>query len=398
MLPRTLHPHLLEAAASLPIVTLTGPRQSGKTTLVRAAFPHLPYLTLEAPDTRERALLDPRGFLNGLREGAILDEVQRAPDLLSYLQGWVDDDPRPGRFVLTGSQNLLLLDRVSQSLAGRTRILNLHPFSLAELQGREPWDPEVGPPPDDAGTDTPRRSLNETLHAGLYPRIHDQRLDPGPWLSDYRATYVERDVRQILNVQDLDTFTRFLGLAAGRNGQILNASSLGNDAGIDHATARRWLSVLEASFLVVLLRPHHRNFGKRLIKSPKIYFLDPGLLCSLLGIRNADDLGVHASRGAVFESFVLSELVKAYAHRGRRPPLWFWRDSSGHEIDFLIDQGSHLTAIEAKSAETAHPGFFDGLQWWRGLTGDPDAPALLLYGGDQAFTYREIPARSWRAL
>ncbi|MCH7933975.1 MAG: ATP-binding protein [Gemmatimonadetes bacterium] len=398
MLPRTLHRCLIEAAETLPVVTLTGPRQSGKTTLVRAAFPHLPYVSLEAPDTRERALLDPRGFLNALPDGAVLDEVQRAPDLPSYIQGIVDQDPRPGRFILTGSQNLLLLDRVSQTLAGRTRILNLHPFSLAELDRREPWDPEAESAPTPSGATAVERSLHTTLHTGFYPRIHDRELDPVPWLADYRATYVERDVRQILNVHDLEVFARFLGLCAGRNGQILNVSSLGNDAGVDHTTARRWLSILEASFLIALLRPYHRNFGKRLIKSPKIYFLDSGLLCSLLGIRNADELRVHASRGAVFESFVLAELIKAYAHRGRRPPVYFWRDSAGHEIDFLIEQGSRLLAIEAKSGETAPSSFFDGLAWWRRLTDDPEAPALLLYGGDEDFEHRGVPARSWRTL
>ena len=324
--------------------------------------------------------------------------MQRAPDLPSYIQGIVDDDPRPGRFILTGSQNLLLLDRVSQTLAGRTRILNLHPFSLSELEERELWDPEndLAPPPQRKPLTT--GALLDTMHAGFYPRIHDQALDPVGWLADYRSTYVERDVRQILNVQDLDTFARFLGLCAGRNGQLLNTSSLGNDAGVDHTTVRRWLSILEASYLVMLLRPHHRNFGKRLIKSPKLYFLDPGLLCSLLGIRTANDLGIHGSRGAAFETFVLSELVKAYAHRGRRAPLHFWRDSTGHEIDFLIERGSELLAIEAKSSETAPGSFFESLEWWRRLSENPGAPALLVYGGDESFTRRGIAARSWRTF
>ena len=310
----------------------------------------------------------------------------------------MDEDPRPGRFILTGSQNLLLLDRVSQTLAGRTRILHLHPFSLSELEEREPWDPEVASAPPARSTDF-ERALHETLHTGFYPRIHDRGLDAVTWLADYRATYVERDVRQIVNVHDLDAFARFLGLCAGRNARLLNASSLGNDAGVDHTTVRRWLTILEASFLITLLRPHHRNFGKRLIRSPKLYFLDPGLLCSLLGIRKAEDLRVHASRGAVFETFVLGELVKAYAHRGRRPPLFFWRDSAGHEVDFLCEQGEQeLLAIEAKSGETAPGSFFEGLSWWRGLLDEPEAPALLLYGGDEAFTYRGVAARSWRSL
>jgi predicted AAA+ superfamily ATPase len=380
----------------MPVVTLTGPRQSGKTTLVRAAFPDLAYVSLEDPDVRARALEDPRGFLRAHADGVIIDEVQRAPDLPSYIQGMVDEDPRPGRFILTGSQNLLLLDRVSQSLAGRTRILHLYPFSLSELEGREPWDPEASSEPQ--GDRSVTRSLYATLHAGFYPRIHDQGLNPVEWLADYRTAYVERDVRQIVNVQDLDTFTRFLGLCAGRNGRILNAVSLGNDAGVDHTTVRRWLSVLEASFLIKLLRPHHRNFGKRLIKSPKLFFLDCGLLCSLLGITSPDDLRVHASRGAVFESFVLGELLKAYAHRGRRPPLFFWRDSAGHEIDFIVEQGTRLLAIEAKSGETAPPAFFDTLTWWRELAAPDEAPALLLYGGEESFAFRDIPARSWAAL
>mgnify|MGYP006293627549 FL=1 len=398
MIPRTLHPILLEAAKALPVVTLTGPRQSGKTTLVRAAFPELPYATLEAPDTRERAVQDPRGFLGGFPNGAILDEVQRAPDLLSYIQGMVDEDPRPGRFILTGSQNLLLLDRISQSLAGRTRILHLYPFSLSELEERVPWDPESEAAPPVSRSRRFKRDLHTTLHAGFFPRIHDRGLDPVPWLADYRTTYVERDLRQIVNVQDLETFSRFLGLCAGRSGQLLNASSLGNDAGVDHTTVRRWLSVLEASFLIKLLGPHHRNFGKRLIKSPKLHFLDPGLLCSLLGITRPDDLRVHPLRGAVFECFVMAELVKAYAHRGRRPSLFFWRDSSGHEIDFLVERGPRFLAIEAKAGETVPISFFHGLAWWRNLAGEENTDALLLHGGDQAFTHRGMAARSWKGL
>jgi len=398
MIPRTLHPYLLEAAATLPVVTLTGPRQSGKTTLMRAAFPDLPHLSLEAPDTRERALHDPRGFLNTVPDGAVLDEIQRAPDLLSYIQGTVDDDPRPGRFILTGSHNLLSLDHVSQTLAGRTRILHLYPLSLSELEQREPWDPRPSlAPPAERAADVPR-SLYATLHAGFYPRIHDRGLDAASWLADYRATYVERDVRQIVNVRDADAFGRFLGLCAGRNGQLLNATSLGNDTGVDHTTVRRWLSILEASFIITLLPPYHRNFGKRIVKCPKIYFLDSGLLCSLLGIGSADDLRLHALRGAVFETFVLAELVKAYAHRGLRPPVHFWRDSSGHEIDFLIERGSQLLAIEARSGETAATSFFEGLDWWRRLLDDPASPTLLLYGGNEEFTYRGMDARSWTAL
>jgi hypothetical protein len=396
MYARTLGPALLAAGKQLPIVTLTGPRQSGKTTLARTTFPNLAYASLEDPDTRERALTDPRGFLRGLADGAVLDEIQRAPDLLSYIQGIVDDDPRPGRFVLTGSQNLLLLESVSQSLAGRTRLLNLHPLSLSELERREPWDPETEARPRREAL--PSRSMVDTLHAGFYPRIHERGLDAASWLADYRATYVERDVRRVINVQDLEGFTRFLGLCAGRNAQLLNSSSLAGDAGVDHTTVRRWLSLLEASFLITLLRPHHRNFRKRLTKGPKIYFLDSGLLCSLLGIRAPSDLAVHASRGAVFETFVLSELVKAYAHRGSRPPIHFWRDSTGREVDFLIERGSALVAIEAKSGETVPTAAFDGLAWWRRLVGDPESPALLVHGGDRSIEHHGMFGVPWHAL
>jgi len=398
MVRRTLQTALLEAFRQMPVVTVTGPRQSGKTTLVRTTFPALPYVSLEAPDLRERALSDPRGFLAAFPDGAILDEVQRAPDLFSYIQVQVDEDGRPGRFVLTGSQNFLLLERIGQSLAGRTRILHLYPFSLSELEGRPPWAPlteaSAIPPPDRAS----RRSLADLLHTGFYPRIHDRGLDAGSWLADYRTTYLERDVRQIVNVTDLEAFRRFVGLCAGRNGQLLNASSLGNDAGIDHTTVRRWISVLEASFLVLLLRPHHRNFGKRLIRGPKLYFLDSGLLCSILGIRTASDLAIHGSRGAVFESFVLGEIVKAFAHRGERPPLYFWRDSAGHEVDFLLDAGPALLPIEAKSGETVTHSFFQGLAWWRALVEEDALPGILVHGARESFRREGVVARSWQTL
>lgn len=397
MLTRTLAGRLASAARKMPVVTLTGPRQSGKTTLVRSTFPGLRYMNLEAPDTRARAIEDPRGFLSGFSDGVVLDEVQRTPDLFSYIQERVDEDGRPGRFILTGSQNFLLLDRISQSLAGRTSVLHLHPFSVSELLRRTPWCAAdfTSLPADDRTSD---RDLSEVLQAGFYPRIHDQALDPTTWLEDYRTTYVERDVRQIVNIGDLDAFHRFLGLCAGRNGQLLNASSLGNDAGIDQTTVRRWLSVLETSFLVLLLRPHHRNFGKRLIRSPKLYFLDTGLLCSLLGIRTPEDLAVHASRGAIFESFVLSELVKAYAHRGQRPPVFFWRDSAGHEVDFVVENGETLVAFEAKSGETIAPSFFDGLRRWQALLHDDATPAVLVHGGPDSYVQRGIVVRSWQTL
>ncbi len=238
----------------------------------------------------------------------------------------------------------------------------------------------------------------EVLFRGFYPRIYDKDLDPSTWYSGYYQTYVERDVREILNVGDLESFGRFVRLCAGRNGQLLNLTSLGNDCGISHATAGRWLSILEASFLVLLLRPYHANFGKRLIKSPKLYFLDTGLLCYLLRIQSSDDLRLHASRGPIFESFVISELVKNFLHQGRDPDVYFWRDSTGHEIDAVVDLGRERLAVEVKSAETVAQDFFTGIDFWRKLVGDPESPAALIYGGDRSYRRGGVAVRSWSTL
>ena len=395
MIARNLEATLRRAASQYPILTVTGPRQSGKTTLVRNLLQSHDYVSLEAPDIREFALQDPRGFLGQFSGGVVLDEVQRAPDLFSYIQGMVDSRDEAGRFVLTGSQNFLLLQQVAQSLAGRTAIFHLLPFSQAELHGRTPM------PLDDVGRKVPRRksqeqALYQTLFAGSYPRIHDKGLDPQEWLRNYYQTYIERDVRSIVNVGDIEAFSRFVRLCAGRTGQLLNLSSLGADCGVTHTTASRWLSVLEASFIVYLLRPHYRNFSKRLVKSPKLYFLDTGLLCYLLRIRSADDLISHASKGAVFETFVLTELLKTFFNQGLEPDIHFWRDSSGNEVDLIINRGSELVPVEIKSGETIASDFFKGLQFWRALPGQAEAPATLVYGGDASQTRREGIVYSWR--
>lgn len=397
MIPRSLQPVLLDRARIYPVITITGPRQSGKTTLVRAAFPSHEYASLEDPDRRAFALEDPRGFLGQFAGGVILDEVQRAPDLLSYLQTEVDRDDRPGRFVLTGSQNLVLLRSVAQSLAGRTAVLHLLPFSLAELEGRPaPALREIGRAPPVPREST--RGLFQTLFTGFYPRIHDRDLDPAIWLRDYYQTYIERDVREMIAVGDLEAFGRFVRLCAGRSGHLLNVSGLAADAGISHTTARRWLSVLEASFLIMLLRPHHRNFSKRLIKSPKLHFLDSGLLCYLLRVRSPEDLRAHPARGPIFESFVISELLKAYHHQGLEPDVYFWRDSAGHEMDVLLDWGGEQVPLEVKSGETVGGDFFRSLRYWRKLVGDDDAPAGLVYGGDRSFVREGVSVYSWRDL
>ena len=315
MIPRHLTPALRHAAETWPVVTVTGPRQSGKTTLVRAVFPEHRYVSLEAPDVRERARSDPRGFL-AQADRLILDEIQRAPDLLSYIQGLVDDDDRPGRFIVTGSQNILLMESVSQTLAGRTALLRLYPFSLAELRGQPPLDPFTldqnalpGPAPDAPPPD----SLWETLVAGFYPPVHDRGIPPGDWFADYFRTYVERDLREVMRVGDLRAFETFVRLAAARTASELNLNSLAGDAGVAQPTVRRWLTALETGYLAATLPPHHSNYRKRLRKRPRLHFLDTGLVCYLLGIRDGVTLERHPLRGAIFESFVASELIKAFA-------------------------------------------------------------------------------------
>ncbi len=412
LIPRLLAPTLLSRASQYPVVTLTGPRQSGKTTLVRAAFPEHAYASLEDPELRQFATADPRGFLGQFRGPVILDEVQRTPDLFSYIQVLADEDGRPGRFILSGSQNFLLLRSISQSLAGRTAVLHLLPLSLAELRRRPPFPlerlgrglleapetPKTPEAPEPAAGGESALDLWETLFRGFYPRIHDRGLPPEVWLADYVRTYVERDVRELLNVVDLESFGRFLRLAAGRSGQLLNLTSLANDCGVTHTTARRWLSILEASFLIALLRPHHANFGKRLIKTPKLYFLDTGLLCYLLRLRSPEELRFHAARGPLFESLVVADLIKTSLHQGREPDLYFWRDSTGHEIDVLLDQGAALVPLEIKSGETVTADFFAGLTWFRNLAGAAGTPAALVYAGARTFEQQGVKVYSWQVL
>ena len=401
LIPRTLSTKLLAAAGPYPIVCLTGPRQSGKTTLAKATFPEYRYVSLEDLQNREEAMEDPRGFLARLRAqpGVILDEAQRAPRLFSYLQV-VADEGSHGPFILTGSQQFLLSQHISQTLAGRAAVFELLPLSMAELLRSPPLTPstwEAGLPPSTvpaAGISRPA-DLDDALFTGFYPRIHDRGLDPAQWLDSYVRTYVERDARLVGSIGDLGTFTRFVTLCAGRSGQLLNLSALGADAGVSHTTARSWLSVLEASYLLMLQRPHHVNFNKRIVKTPKLVFLDTGLLCRLLGLRRSSDLAVHPLRGAVFESFVVSELVKVFLHHGERPPLFFWRDSHGVEIDAVLDFAVTRVAVEAKSGATVPADAFRGLEAYRALSG---GPSVLAYGGDECYERRGHTVRAWWAL
>ena len=384
MIERDLAPRVRAAARNFPAVTLTGPRQSGKSTLCRALFPELPHANLESPDVRSFAADDPRGFLARFPEGAILDEVQRAPELPSYLQGIIDADPRPGRWILTGSQNLALLRSVSQSLAGRTAVLHLLPLARSEIL-------RFGQPPD---------TLEATLLSGGYPRIFDQRLDPGDWLGAYAATYLERDVRTITNIGDLSTFQRFVELCAGRTGQLLNYSSLAADAGVSQPTAKAWLGVLEASFIVFRLPAFHANLRKRLVKMPKLHFHDTGLACWLMGVRTPDQLRNHPLRGALFETWAVSEIVKHRRNRGETAGLSFYRDRHGNEIDLIVEGAERLTLVEAKAARTASSSLFTGLRRVRDLLDQPSRPcrATLVYGGEEPQTRSDATLLPWTRL
>ncbi|MCX5846800.1 MAG: ATP-binding protein [Deltaproteobacteria bacterium] len=363
-----------------PVVTLTGPRQSGKTTLSKVLFSDRPYASLEDPDLRQAAQEDPRSFLGRFPDGAVLDEVQRCPDLLSYLQTIVDADGRMGLYILTGSQQFGLMSGITQSLAGRTAFVELLPFSIPELA-------HAGKLPTAADT---------MLLTGCYPPLYDRELPPSSWFGAYVTAYVERDVRQLLKIQELETFQRFVRLCAGRTGQLLNLSSLATECGITHNTAKSWISVLEASYLVFLLRPHHASFNKRLVKMPKLYFYDAGLVSWLLGIRTQEQMETHPLRGNIFETFIISELIKSRLNRGERPAVSFWRDSNGNEVDLIVEQGTKLMPIEIKSGKTLTRDSFAGLEKWCVLAGSVVMMPSLIYGGSEAYQHKGVSVLGWQ--
>lgn len=380
MIPRVSSALLDEIRAGYPVITLTGPRQSGKTTLARAAFPDKPYVSLETPDEREFAGSDPRGFLARWKDGAIIDEVQHVPALLSWIQSEVDARGSMGRYILTGSQNFSLMAHITQSLAGRSALVQLLPLSIAELNA-------AGNLPAD---------LDAMMLRGGYPALYARSLNPARWLADYTMSYIERDVRQITQVQDLSTFQRFLRLCAGRTGQLLNLANLAQEAGIAQSTARGWLAVLEASYVAFLLPPHHRNLGKRLVKTPKLYFVDVALAASLMGIQTAAQLAVHPLRGALFETLIVGEFLKARFNAGFPANLYFWRDNVGIEVDLLIDEPDGLRPVEIKSSATVNEDLLKGLRKWMSVAGDIARQPRLVCAGPESYTRSGIEVRPWQ--
>ncbi|MDX1914867.1 MAG: ATP-binding protein [Methylophilus sp.] len=382
MITRQATSTALRLAKGFPIVAIRGPRQSGKTTLSKTAFANKEYVSLENPDEREFAEQDPKRFIQRFKNGAILDEVQRCPTLLSYLQQVVDDRNIMGDFILTGSAQFELISSITQSLAGRVGRIELLPLAQAELIQANKLP----------------TSLDEMLFQGSYPALYDREVSPNDWYANYVATYLERDVRQLIAVRDLVQFQRFIKMCAARSGQLLNLASLGADCGISAVTAREWLTVLEASYLVIRLMPYHQNFGKRLVKTPKLYFLDVGLMTWLLGITEPTSLETHAMRGAIFETYVVSELLKQRYNQGQTNNLYFWRDNVGHEVDVVYETPQGLQAVEIKSGSTFAPDWPNAIHKWQTFAGELSLTPNIIYGGDNSFIRENYQLTSWKNI
>ncbi|MCK6616468.1 MAG: ATP-binding protein [Cyclobacteriaceae bacterium] len=380
MITRQAAETLKKMARQFRAVAIVGPRQSGKSTLAKAVFSTKRYVSLENPEIQQRAADDPRGFLHHYNAGAIIDEAQRVPELFNYLQQVLDESSERGKFILSGSNNFLMLEKITQSLAGRIGYLDLLPFSYTELKAIHQYPIE----------------LNNLIYRGGYPPVTYEGVDEKFWFPAYVRTYIERDVRQIKNITDLATFQRFMFLCAARIGQQVNLSNLAMECGIDHKTAQSWLSVMQASYIVHLLQPYYKNYSKRIVKSPKLYFYDTGLASYLLGIESADALLYHAMRGALFENFIINELLKSRFNQGLRSNLFYWRDVSGHELDVIIESNPEPVAVEIKSGLTANDEHFKGLRFWNKL--NPKSKKILVYGGDESYNWQSFVVTNWRDL
>jgi uncharacterized protein len=379
MIPRTLASKATILLDQYPMLAISGPRQSGKTTLARQLRPEYQYVNLELDENRDFATNDPHGFLQLYKNGVILDEVQYVPTLFPYLKHYTDLRGLSGEYILTGSQHFLLLEKITQSLAGRVGLLRLLPFSMQEL--------------DTAGLMP--ATADEFIYKGAYPRLYDKRIAPVDFYPAYIQTYVERDVRQVVNVGDLRVFRQFLTACAGRAGQLVNFTELGTILGVDSKTVKSWIGILEASFIIFLLPPYHRNFDKRIIKSPKLYFYDTGLVCTLLNITDPAQLQAHFAKGALFENMIVSELVKTRLHAGNDANFYFWQDSNGREIDLLHEVGSALTVIEIKSGKTITKDFMRNLLYFNELANGVRVNAHLIYGGEENQIRSDVQIWGW---
>jgi predicted AAA+ superfamily ATPase len=377
IIPRKLTSHIKSMLQKFPVISLTGPRQSGKTTLLRNEFSHYKYFNLERTDHREMILSDPIGFLKSTGTGVIFDEVQNAPELFSYIQVVSDEQNTQGQYILSGSQSFLLNERISQSLAGRVNINHLFPFDITEL------------------TAIKNQNIFQTIVNGFYPRLYDQQISANDFYPSYLQTYIERDVRTLKAVENLNTFSRFLGLCAGRIGQVLNLTSLANDSGVTVNTVKSWLSLLESSYIIYQLQPYYRNFNKRLIKSPKLYFYDTGVACSLLRLTNQEMIRTHYLYGALFENLVISEIIKYQNHSGKRPAVYYWRESNGIEIDCIIEkENSEIIILEIKGGQTFSKDYIKNLKNF--AHNDLPIHKTLIYAGEQSSTISEVQIIAWK--
>ena len=380
MIKRHIEKEIKLLFKEFPIVAILGPRQSGKTTLTKLLFSNFTYISLEDLDHRNFAQDDPRGFLEKYNNHVIFDEIQRVPDLISYLQTLVDQNNKTGQFIITGSHNFLLMEQISQSLAGRVGIAKLLPFSYHEIRNKYDSDIET------------------LLFKGCYPRIYDQNIRPESFYKNYISTYIEKDLRQLKNINKLDSFIKFMRILAGRTGQILNTNTISEECGITHNTVSDWVSILETSYLIYKLKPFHKNYNKRIIKSPKIYFTDTGLACNLLGIRDKEELDYHYLKGNIFETFIIGEILKENFNLGEKKELYFWRDNHQREMDLILSSGNSHYGIEIKSGKTFQEKFFDGLKYWKELSDSPDKNLFLIYGGNESYKRNNINVVGWKDI